>query len=452
MDKRDAIDFESTEVSTLYRKLLIPTLLGTLSMAAMTTIDGIFVGHGVGSDGVAALNIINPVYQIFSGIGLMIGAGCSVVVSIHMAKQKIKIARLNVTQALVGATVLTTIICVLAMLYPEQATRMLGASETLLPQASCYLFWIMPSYIFQMWSLIGLFIIRLDGSPKVAMWCNVIAACMNILLDWIMIFPLGLGVKGAAMATTISVMTGGIIAVGYLLFFAKTLKLAPIKMSSRSMGLSLRNIGYHCRIGSSSLLGEMTLAVLIFMGNLMFSKYMGDDGVAAFGIACYYTPFFFNIGNAIAQSAQPIISYNYGIARWNKVDQARRLLFSTSLCSGIIVMSLFIIIPHILVALFLNPDTAAAQIAQDGFPYYAVGIPFFILNVAIVGYCQSIERMKAAVSFVFLRGAGLLIPVFLVLPLWLGTEGIWLSMPAAELSTLLIIICCWYVGETKKLF
>lgn len=190
------------------------------------------------------------------------------------------------------------------------------------------------------------------------------------------------------------------------------------------MGLSLRNIGYHCRIGSSSLLGEMTLAVLIFMGNLMFSKYMGDDGVAAFGIACYYTPFFFNIGNAIAQSAQPIISYNYGIARWNKVDQARRLLFSTSLCSGIIVMSLFIIIPHILVALFLNPNTAAAQIAQDGFPYYAVGIPFFILNVAIVGYCQSIERMKAAVSFVFLRGAGLLIPVFLVLPLWLGTEGI----------------------------
>lgn len=271
---------------------------------------------------------------------------------------------------------------------------------------------------------------------------------MNILLDWIMIFPLGLGVKGAAMATTVSVMTGGIIAVGYLLFFAKTLKLAPIKMSSRSMGLSLRNIGYHCRIGSSSLLGEMTLAVLIFMGNLMFSKYMGNDGVAAFGIACYYTPFFFNIGNAIAQSAQPIISYNYGIARWNKVDQARRLLFSTSLCSGIIVMSLFIIIPHILVALFLNPDTAAAQIAQDGFPYYAVGIPFFILNVAIVGYCQSIERMKAAVSFVFLRGAGLLIPVFLVLPLWLGTEGIWLSMPAAELSTLLIIIC-WYVGETK---
>ena len=102
-------------------------------------------------------------------------------------------------------------------------------------------------------------------------------------------------------------------------------------------------------------------------------------------------------------------------------------------------------------AMTTNPNTAAAQIAQVGFPYYAVGIPFFILNVAIVGYCQSIERMKAAVSFVFLRGAGLLIPVFLVLPLWLGTEGIWLSMPAAELSTLLIIIC-WYVGETKELF
>lgn len=86
--EKDAIDFKNTNISTLYRKLLIPTLLGTLSMSAMTTIDGIFVGHGVGSEGVAAVNIIGPVYQVFSGIGLMLGAGCSVVVSIHMARQK----------------------------------------------------------------------------------------------------------------------------------------------------------------------------------------------------------------------------------------------------------------------------------------------------------------------------------------------------------------------------
>ena len=446
---KDEIDFKNTNISTLYRKLLIPTLLGTLSMSAMTTIDGIFVGHGVGSDGVAAVNIIAPVYQVFSGIGLMLGAGCSVVVSIHMARQQLKVARMNLTQALLSSTLLTAIVCVFAMLFPEASARLLGASETLLPQASDYLFWIMPSYMFQMWSLIGLFIIRLDGAPNVAMWCNVVSALMNIVLDWVMIFPLGWGVKGAAIATSLSIMTGGIIALSYLLFYANTLKPVLPKLSRESLYLSLRNIGYQCRIGMPSLLGEMTLAVLIFMGNLMFMKYLGDDGVAAFGIACYYTPFFFNIGNAVAQSAQPIISYNYGISRWDCVAKARKLLLVTSLLCGIVVMALFLFVPHLLVALFLNPDSTAAQIAQDGFPYYAIGIPFFILNVAIVGYCQSIERMTAAMSFVFLRGIGLLIPVFLLLPLLLGTEGIWLSMPLTEILTLAVIGCWYYFAQNK---
>lgn len=145
----------------------------------------------------------------------------------------------------------------------------------------------------------------------------------------------------------------------------------------------------------------MTLAVLIFMGNQMFMRYLGDDGVAAFGIACYYTPFFFNIGNAVAQSAQPVISYNYGIARWDNVAKARQLLIFTALLCGMVVMAMFLFAPHPLIALFLHPDSVAARIAIEGFPYYSIGIPIFILNVAIVGYCQSVERMKAATSFVF---------------------------------------------------
>lgn len=181
---------------------------------------------------------------------------------------------MNVAQALIFSTLLTAVVCLFAMLFPERFARLLGASETLISSASDYLFWIMPSYVFQMWSLIGLFIIRLDGAPKVAMRCNVVAALMNIVLDWVMIFPLGWGVKGAAIATSISIMTGGIIAISYLLFYARTLKPVLPKLSRKSLCLSLRNIGYHCRIGSPSMLGEMTLAVLIFMGNLMFMKHL----------------------------------------------------------------------------------------------------------------------------------------------------------------------------------
>lgn len=99
-----------------------------------------------------------------------------------------------------------------------------------MPQVLDYLRCIMPCYMFQMWSMIGLFIIRLDGSPRYAMWCNIIPAALNVVLDWLFIFPLGMGVKGAAIATSTSIIVGGIMALGYLLFMADTLRLVPLKL------------------------------------------------------------------------------------------------------------------------------------------------------------------------------------------------------------------------------
>jgi len=211
------------------------------------------------------------------------------------------------------------------------------------------------------------------------------------------------------------------------------------------MILALRNIGYQCKIGSSSLFGELTLAVLIFVGNLVFMKYLGDVGVGAFGIACYYTPFFFMMGNAVAQSAQPIISYNYGISRWKEIAEARKLLLSTSVTIGAVVALLFLFIPDKLVALFVNTASEAGQIAIEGFPYFATGIVFFILNVAIVGYYQSVEQVKRATAFVFLRGFAILVPCFILLPELLGTAGIWLAMPFAELMTAIIIVMMYFL-------
>lgn len=448
--KRDSIDFEKEKVSVLFRKLLIPTLLGTLALSSVTTIDGIFVGHGIGANGVAAINIIVPIYQIISGIGLMIGAGCSVVASIHLSRQKTKVARLNITQAIVSASLFTLLLCVLVMTFPERTARLLGASDTLMPMVLDYLRCIMPSFIFEMWTLIGLFIIRLDGSPRYAMWCNIIPAILNAVLDWLFIFPLGMGVKGAALASTSSIAVGGIMALVYLLFFAKRLRLAPHKISKTSIGLALRNIGYQCKVGSSSLFGEITLAVLIYSGNLVFMRHLGDAGVGAFGIACYYTPYFFLVGNAVAQSAQPIISYNYGIGRWRAVREARQLLLGTSMAIGALVALLFIFIPEYLVALFVDVNSQAGAIAVNGFPYYAVGVIFFILNVAIIGYYQSVEQISKATLFVFLRGFILLIPCFILLPKLLGTKGIWLSMPLAEITTTISVVILFLMQKMKN--
>lgn len=435
----DSINFETGRIPTLFRKMLIPTLLGTLALSAVTAIDGIFIGHGVGAEGVAAVNIIVPIYQIMSGLGLMVGAGCSVVASIFVAQKNYADARKNISHAIILSSAITLLITAIILLAPTTTAQLLGASATLMLPVLDYLKWIMPCFVFEMWSLIGLFIIRLDGSPRYAMWCNIIPGFLNAVLDWLFIFPLGMGVKGAAIATTTSIMVGGIMALAYLLFIAKDLRLITLRFNGPELRAMFDNLRRQCVIGSSTLFGELSLAALIFVGNLVFMQYLGDAGVGAFGIACYYTPFFFMVGNSVAQSAQPIISYNYGRNRWAEVSQTRRLLITTSLGLGTLVALLFTIIPEQLVALFVDIDSEAGRIAISGFPYYATGIIFFIVNISIIGYYQSIEQIKRATALVFLRGFIFLIPCFILLPALLNVEGIWLAMPAAELITTIVI-------------
>lgn len=435
--ERDAIDLKTLNVFTLFSKYFVPTLLGMLGMSAVTAIDGIFVGQGVGSDGIAAVNISIPLLMIFTGVGLMIGVGCSVVASIQSARGKFRTARINVTQALVAVTVFASIPSLVALIFPDTLLRLLGASAYLLPQAREYMLWSVPSWLFTMWGAVSLFVIRLDGRPRLAMACSLISAGINVVLDWVFIFPLGWGVKGAAIATSISVVIGGLIAVGYLLLYARFLRLYPIKWSRKSMRLFIRNIGYQCRIGSSALLAEATLATLMFMGNHLFMHYLGEHGVGAFGIACYYTHFVFMVGNAIAQSAQPIISYNFGAGCRQRVQKTIRIALLTAVLCGAAVTSLFVCIPHLLVGLFISPNDPTFAIATSGFPYYAAGFIFFILNLTTIGYYQSLERVGPATLLALLRGFFFLIPAFLLLPRWLDTPGIWLALSCSELLTTL---------------
>lgn len=446
--ERDAIDLSTVNVFKLFRKYFIPTLLGMLSMSAVTAIDGIFVGHGVGSDGIAAVNICAPLFMLCTGLGLMVGAGCSVVASIHLSRGKLRVARMNVTQAMVFVTVVTLVPSLLMFLFPDETGRLLGSSEHLLPMVHDYLVWFVPAMVFEVWVSVALFIIRLDGAPRLAMWCSLVTAMTNTILDYIFIFPLGWGVMGAAFATSISIAIGGVAAVVYLMFFARNMGFIRLKWSRKSLRYSMRNISYQCRIGSSALLGEGTIAALIFVGNLVFMHYLGDDGVGAFGIACYYTPFVFMIGNAIAQSAQPIISFNFGLGLHRRAGEAFRIALVTALVCGAAVTVMFVLLPELLVGLFIRLDTPAADIAVEGFPYFASGFIFFLINLTCIGYFQSVERIKPATAFALLRGVVFLIPCFIVLPAALGSIGIWLALSLSELLTAMVVAV--YILRRKK--
>lgn len=187
--------------------------------------------------------------------------------------------------------------------------------------------------------------------------------------------------------------------------------------------LSLRNIGYQCKIGISALLGEATMGVLMLMGNLMFMHYVGNDGVGAFSIACYYCPFAFMIGNAIAQSAQPIISYNYGLGERSRVVSTEKLAIITALICGGAVTASFSLLPELMVGLFLDIHSEAASIAIAGFPVYSTAFVFFIFNLTAIGYFQSIEKALPAIIFALLRGVIFLVPSFIIVPKLLGINA-----------------------------
>ena len=191
MAGRDDIDFGTVKVSRLFGKMFFPTLLGMVSWSLLTVIDGIFVGWGAGSNGIAAINICYPIFLVLAGFALMMGSGASVVSSIHLSKENIKAARINVTQAIGFSTAVVLVALLVVLLVPESISRMLGASDTLMPLVRDYMVYLIPSAPFMVWSIVGLFVIRLDGAPKYAMWCNVVPAVMNMLLDWVFIFPLG---------------------------------------------------------------------------------------------------------------------------------------------------------------------------------------------------------------------------------------------------------------------
>ena len=332
---RDSIDFKNMDIAALFRKLLLPTVLGMIFSALFVITDGIFVGKGIGSDALAAVNIVAPLWLFSTGIGLMFGVGASVVASIHLSHNKPKTARINITQSIVVSSLLLMCTSTLFCLFAPQVVHLLGSSERLKPLAVEYMCWFVPFSAFTALLNSGMFFLRLDGSPNFAMFCNIVASVLNIILDYLFIFPFGWGMFGAAFASAIGTTVGALMIIIYLSRRNCALRFYPVKFSRNSMKLMKRNVGYMCRLGSSAFLCEVAIACMMFVGNLVFIHYLKEDGVAAFSIACYFFPIIFMVYNAIAQSAQPIISFNYGLNETLRVRKTYLLALKTAVGCGI---------------------------------------------------------------------------------------------------------------------
>lgn len=438
-DTRDALDFSKEPVGTLFRKMFIPTLIGMISMVILSITDGAFVGHGVGSDALAAVNIVAPIFMIVSGIGLMLGIGSSVVASIHLSKGNNHAANLNLTQGMLVGIIVGVILSILFLCFQEQVCKLFGCSEQLLPQACSYLQWIALLTPFSIFEMTSMFMIRLDGSPKFAGIMNSIAAVLNIALDYIFIYPLQMGIEGAAIASFVSFSICCIPLVVYLVAKTKTVHLHRIKFSQTSLYLTLRNVGYQIQIGFSALLGELAIASIMIVGNYMFMHYLGEDGVAAYSVGCYCLPIVFMMGNAIVQSVQPIISFAYGANQPDRLREAQKIALIMAVATGLAGTIFLLVGSGFISSAFLETTCKAYEICKAGLPYFSPAFVCIALNIVFIGYLQSVEKARAATIFTLFRGFIFSIPCFIALPIAIGEIGLWLALPLAEFLTCIII-------------
>lgn len=440
------INFADEKISSLFWRILLPTLLGMVCLSLMTIIDGVFVGRGIGSDALASVNIFTPLWTIMLGLSLMLGIGCSVVCSILLSTSKRNKARRNMTQTFLFGTVFSGLLTVLVLIFDNQTARIFGASDILLPHVLVYQNIVCLCFIPILLQNLGLLIIRLDGSPKFAMYCTAVPSIINIVLDYVMLFEWGWGLRGIAIATAIGNWFGGLMVLYYMLFMAKTMTFCRIG-KIRDIW---RNIGHQSVIGFPALLAQLCVALLMIVGNYVFLHYLGEDGVAAFSVACYVLPFIYMNGNAVSQSVQPIISYNYGAGKYDRATEANRLSLQTSAGIGMIMTVLLIVGVKPVSGLFLNSGCNAYEIALNGLPLLAIGFIPFIMNIVIIGNYQSIEKPLVATVFSLVRGVVLLIPIFIIMPMLFSTPGIWLSIPVVEYIALALIAAYYFYNRNKS--
>lgn len=227
--------------------------------------------------------------------------------------------------------------------------------------------------------------------------------------------------------------------VAYFLFFSDKLKFYRLRLSAKSLRLSLRNIGYMAKIGLATFIAELAIGVMMVTGNYMFFSFLGEAGVAAFSVGCYLFPLIFSISNAVAQSSQPIISYNYGAANASRVQQALNVAIVASILSGVAISVGMWGGSGILAAVFLDSSEHAYEIAKAGLPMLGLCALPFAFNITFIGYYQSCERAVRSIIYMLLRGIVFMIPGFILLPHAIGIPGLWLAIPLSELLTMIII-------------
>ena len=419
------------------------SIMGMIAISCYILADTFFVAQGLGTNGLAALNLAIPTYDFIHGTGLMLGMGGATRFSILKSQNNQKGADTIFTNTVYLGIFFSIIFMLGGLFFSGSLARLLGANQNTFEMTNTYLRVMMlfsPAFIF---NDIILCFVRNDGNPRLSMIATVCGSLFNVVFDYIFIFPCNMGMLGAVLATGFSPVVGLTIMSPHWLGKKRGFhfrKLVPDADSIRT------NIS----LGFPSLLSQISAAIVMIIFNMLILGLEGNTGVAAYGVIANISLVVLSFYTGIAQGIQPLVSHSYGRKKADGIRQfLRYAMISMVILSAVMYLILFVFADPIASAFNSEHNAKLQEIAITGLKLYFTSLVFAGFNIILSMYFTSVEKALPAQIISLLRGLILIIPIaFLFANLW-DMTGVWMSFPATELVTALVGAVLYFIYKNR---
>lgn len=431
MDK--SLDLVSTPIPKLFLSYFIPSFVSMFVLSTYVIVDGIFVGHGVGQLGLAAIGLSVPLFTFFTGIEIMFGIGGAALVSMALGAKKPYKARVIFSSVIYFTILFALLGGILLFIFRDSLVGKLGADEVLRPLALEYMSVIVLGGVIMLTQSILCTFARNDRAANLAMISFIVGSISNIILNYIFIFIFKWGMFGAAFSTILGHFIGLLIILKH--FLCKDGDLYFIKIFSlNALKKSLIN-------GISPSLSEFAFGAIILFSNILLASLDSKEGIAILGIMMYIGSICFTSLLAISHGLQPIVSYNFGYGNLERSIETFRVSIVFGVVAGVIIyLSLYVLIPYIARIFLRSEDLAILPHLIDAVRVYFIGYLFLGTNIIIAAFLQAIGRVRGTMIVSLSHN---LVFMLIFMPLFahfFGVSGIWASYPISLFCAFVVSI------------
>ncbi|AQW61398.1 MATE family efflux transporter [Vibrio owensii] len=426
-----AINLKTDPISKSFYQYLWPALTGMVIKSLFIMGDALFIGLGVGPDGLGAIALVIPPFSIFTAIAMMVGIGGAAKMSIEIGKGNTESSQMWFSQSMLITTLLSIITVTLALIWLDELIALMGASGNLAQLAHDYLIVLLPFFVLYSLAWVLSCFVRNDTNPKLATYAMSIGAITNLAFDYLFIIEMNMGMKGAAYGTAIA---QAVIALILLTHFVR--KKGSLEFSLKGIGLSkTKEI---LSIGTPTFFIEVTSAMTIVLFNYVLLSQFGESHIIAYGLTTNVGVFALFVMVGIAQACQPIISFNHGAGRPERIDEILKLGMKAAMGSGTVFLLGIWLSAPLIASIYLGNANDLIPIAASALTFYFFGVPLMGLNMVIANLFQAIAKPKQATLISLCRGFVFVALGVLLLPKFFPQDGIWASIVFAETLTAVI--------------